>query len=52
MSSSKDKLLYLGLKAEIEGNFAIKEPIVTHSKGFQISGQRRSSVAGLTKIFD
>lgn len=37
MSSSKDKLLYFGLKAEIEGNFGIKEPIVTNSKGFQIS---------------
>lgn len=37
MSSSIDKLLYLGLKAEIVGNFALKEPIVTHSKGFQIS---------------
>ncbi len=37
MSASKDKVLYLGLKAEIEGNFSLKEPIVTHSKGFQIS---------------
>jgi len=37
MSASKDKVLYFGLKAEIEGYFFLKEPIVTHSKGFQIS---------------
>ncbi|MDE7421187.1 MAG: hypothetical protein K2N35_13360 [Muribaculaceae bacterium] len=37
MSSSKDIFLYFGLKAEIEGNFALKEPIVTYSKGFHIS---------------
>lgn len=37
MSASKDKVLYFGLKAEIVGNFSLKGPIVTHSKGFQIS---------------
>lgn len=37
MLEDNDKVLYFGLKAEIEGNFVLKEPITTHSKGFQIS---------------
>lgn len=44
LHSHQNKLLYFGLKTEIQGNFRLKEPIKTHNNGYEISLYKENNI--------